>query len=180
MVGVRQKSPAVVQNARGGRARSVMITPRPEGWRAPALPREVTAPLVDPVQARFQPAALRHTREVWRRWWGSPPSQAVDLGSDLEAVRWWIICVFRRSLYIQVVREQPLVKGSAGQPVPNPLERVIRGLTLDINRAADRFGMDSLSRFRLHFEAQGERRGDPAPVSWDVVDDDADPLAALL
>lgn len=130
----------------------------------PALPPGVTAPLADPVQARYQPLAVKHARMIWREWWGSQPAFAVDLGSDLEAISWWIVCVFRRALYIQVVRERPLVKGSTGQPVSNPLERVISGLTEDINRAEERFGMDTLSRFRLAFEPLRSR---PEEGSWD-------------
>lgn len=180
MANVRQKAPELLKNGRGGRGRGVMVPERPNGWRVPALPSEVTAQILDPVQARFQPAAVAHTRTVWRDWWKSAPSHAVDMQSDREAIHWWIICVFRRALYIHIVREQPLVKGSTGQPTPNPLERVIRNLTADINRATDRFGMDTLSRFRLHFEAQGERRGEAPAISWDTspVEGD-DPLAAL-
>jgi len=180
MANVRQKAPELLKNPRGGRGRGVTVPERPPGWRVPSLPPEVTAPLTDPIQARFQPAAVAHTRGVWRDWWKSPPSYAVDMQSDREAVHWWIICVFRRAIYIHIVREQPLVRGSTGQPVPNPLERVVRSLTQDINRATDRFGMDTLSRFRLHFEAQGERRDGVSPITWDATpDDDDDPLAAL-
>lgn len=152
MANVRQKDPSLLVNRRGGRGKGVLVPAMAPLDRIPALPRECTAPLTDPVQARFQPAALRHTRLVWREWWRSTAAKAVDMASDLEAITWWIICVFRRAIYIQMVREQPLVRGSTGQPVPNPLERVIRGCTIDINRAADRFGMDTLARFRLHFE----------------------------
>lgn len=168
MVAVRQKSPTALQNTRGGRGKGVIVPEgRPKSWRKPALPREVTTPLTDPVQARFQPAALQHARTVWREWWRSGASLAVDLQSDMEALSWWIITVFRRALYIQIVREQPLVKGSTGQPVRNPLEHVIRGLTHDINHTSDRFGMDPLARFRLHFEAIGQRN---APDSEEIAE----------
>lgn len=150
----------------------------------PVLPKEVTAPLTDAVQARLQPVAIAHARRVWREWWRSRPSHAVDLQSDMEALSWWIICVFRRALYLQIVIQQPMVIGSQRQPVPNPLERVIARMTEDINRAESRFGMTTLDRFRMHFEQAGEEAG---PRSWlseaanggDAGDDGFDPYAVL-
>ena len=164
MANVRHKDPALLVNRRGslGRGRGVTVSVRPEGFRAPPLPPEVTTPLTDPAQARFQPAALRHTRLVWREWWRSQPSLGVDMTSDMEAIHWWIICVFRRSVYIQFVLAQPLVKNQeTGAVTTNPLERTIAKLTADIDRAAVRFGMDTLSRFRLHFEER-----EPVAEQW--------------
>jgi hypothetical protein len=155
MVAVRQKPATALQNTRGGRGRGVAVPGRPPGWKPPALPRAVTAKLADPVQAELQPAALKHAREVWQGWWRSAPAAAVDLESDREAIEWWITCVYRRALYTQVVLRQPMVRGSMGQPVVNPLEATVARLTRDIDQAADRFGMTTLARFRLHFEAQG-------------------------
>ena len=155
MVAVRQKPPSALQNTRGGRGRGVSIGGRPPGWRIPNIPREVTAPLTDAVQRAYQAGAVRHARAAWRSWWASPASLAVDVESDLEALNWWIICVFRRSLYLQLVRDQPLVKGSQKQPVRNPLEDVISAMSREIARVEARFGMTTLDRFRLHFEATG-------------------------
>lgn len=154
MVAVRQKDPATLVNRKGGRGRGVAIAMRPPGWRMPSLPPTVTDPLKDPVQATFRPLAMRHVRLVWREWWRSTASLGVDLGSDLEPLNWWILCVFRRALYVQIVREQPLVRGSMGQPVRNPLEGTIAKLSEDVARAEQRFGMTTLDRFRLHFEAR--------------------------
>lgn len=168
MVAVRRKPPTALQNTRGGRGRGVMAPGRPRDFRVPSLPAEITRPLSDPIQARMQPEAVKHARRIWREWWKSPPSMGVDIGSDMEALSWWIICVFRRSLYIQIVRQQPLVKGSMGQPVPNPLERVMARMSEDIARAEARFGMTTLDRFRLHFETKATRiQDDDAPTAID-------------
>lgn len=151
-MGVRQKPPTALQNTRGGRGRGVAVGGRPASWRTPPLPNEITNPLRDPIQALFQPRAVKHARTIWGKWWRSEPSIAVNEESDFAALQWWIICVFRRALYIWIVREQPLVKGSTGQPVANPLEDTIGKLTRDIQRAESRFGMTTLDRFRLNFE----------------------------
>lgn len=153
MAGVRLKSPDALQNTRGGRGRGVRVGVRPPGWKVPRLPDSVTRPLADGVQAKLQPAATAHARRIWKAWWSSAPSLAVDMASDLEAIEWWILCVFRRHLYAGIVLQQPMVRGSTGQPVVNPLEATVARLTSDIDRLADRFGMTTLSRFRLHFEA---------------------------
>lgn len=178
MVGARNKPPGMVVNARGGKVRVVSVGERPADWRRPQLPRECTRPFEDPVQARFHADALQYTRLVWREWWDSTAALAVDMKSDGEAIRWWIICVFRRSLYVQIVREQPLVKG-ANSAIPNPLSREIRMLTADINRAADRFGMDTLARFRLHFEMQGEKRVPEPPARPMLEEERPDPRHVL-
>ena len=112
--------------------------------RVPPLPPGVTEPVADPVQARAQPRAVAHARRVWSEWWTSPFSTRSEYNS--EALSWWIICVFRRSLYIQVVREQPLVKGSRGDVMTNPLETTMHKLTEEIARAEFRIGMLSARR----------------------------------
>lgn len=159
----------------------VVTQGRPDGWKPPALPRVVTASLSDPVQAKLRPAALAYTRSVWASWWASQAAKAVDLDSDLDALNWWITCLYRRAIYVAVVREQPLVRGSMGQLVANPLEGVIRGLTADINRVQERFGMDTLSRFRLSIEDRtAEAAARPGAISWDsVAPGGDDPLEAL-
>ena len=68
--------------------------------------------------------------------------------------------MFRRALYTAMVLAQPVVKGSMGQPVVNPLQGVIELLSRDIEWAAARYGMTPLDRFRLNIEVHGqERRG---------------------
>ena len=182
MANFRQKAPELLQFTRGGQGRRVVVTQgRPDGWKPPALPSAVTAPLADVAQAKLRPAALAYTRKIWEAWWRSQASKAVDLDTDANALDWWITCVFRREIYAAVAMQQPLVKGSMGQLVPNPLESVIRGLTADINRTQERFGMDTLSRFRLAIEDRtAESASRPSAISWDsVAVSGGDPLAAL-
>ncbi len=187
MAGARQKAPALLANNRGGRGRGLVVSTRGDTWRAPSLPHIISTPLVDPVQARFQPAALRQTRKVWRDWWAAQPSQAVDMLSDMAALDMWIICIFRRELYTQVVIAQPLVKGSNGQAMINPLERTIDKLSQRIERAEMHFGMTPLARFRLQLEYsdadhaaekmakrwQRREREEQAAVEADIIDLDA-------
>ena len=155
----------MLQNTRGGRGRGTSVALRPESWRMPPLPREVTETLDDALQRKHFPGALSHTRKVWRAWWESTPSMAVDLGSDMEALSFWIVCVFRRSLYGQIVRTQPIVVGSHQQPMTNPLERTIDRLSEHVARAEAKFGMTTLDRFRLHFEVKASPEDDEAEMA---------------
>lgn len=167
MVAVRQKDPSLLVNQRGGRGRGLAVLAREETWKPPRLPADVISPLTDPVQARFQPAAVKHARGRWNDWWKSSASQAVDVRSDMEALWWWITCVFRRALYVQIVREQPVVKGAKG-PIINPLERTISKLSADIARAEMHFGMTPLSRFRLQIEyVDSDRAAEKLRRRWE-------------
>jgi len=49
------------------------------------------------------------------------------------------------------VDKAPLVKGSHGQLMLNPLNRRIRELSEEIAKVSDRFGMNPMARWRLQF-----------------------------
>lgn len=164
---------------------------RPAGWKTPPLPREVTAPLpvllpgevrrqlagllgktegVSTMQESFDALTLKldeiakagqaRARSAWTKWWGSEASLACR-DEDLEPLRDWIVLVFRRHLYEEVTHMLPLIEGSHGQLMVNPLSRELRSITGMIRQVEDRFGMSSLGRFRLHFEKEeGEDEDD--------------------
>lgn len=132
MANVRHKPPELLQNARGGRVRSLTVVSQ-DGRRVPACPKGV-APL---------------TRKVWRSFWSSRPAQAVE-ECDYEQLRWWILCVDERERLREMVTASPLVKGSTGTLMLNPLARRVRELTAVIDRTADQFGMTPYSRFKLN------------------------------
>ena len=112
--------------------------------RVPPLPKEVTEPLMDTLQSRLQPQAVAHAQKVWSEWWRAPYAEACTPNQD--ALSWWITCVFRRALYIQVVRDRPLLKSSRGDLVVNPLEATVHTLTEEIAWAELRIGMETARR----------------------------------
>lgn len=95
-----------------------------------------------------------YARGVWRRYWSSPVSAAVELDADYEALRHWILAVDEREKLSELAVAQPLIPGArhtkeAPVFILNPLFRRIRELTDDIRRCQEAFGMNPLSRFRL-------------------------------
>ncbi len=126
MAGQRQKAPEHLAFRRGGRGRKLQIVPKT---------RKVQAP------AGLDPYA--------RRVWMSKVSSAVDLDAHMERLRHWILCVNERERLRPLLEASPPVNGSHGQLVVNPLQRRIRELTRDIERAEEAYGMTPLSVFRL-------------------------------
>jgi hypothetical protein len=73
--------------------------------------------------------------DAWAGFWRSPVSQAVDRDADMPALHRWIEAVNDRERIVKVVRKQPLVDGSKGQPTLNPLVRMLADLESNIRRA---------------------------------------------
>ena len=135
MVNVRQKAPNKLINKRGGRGRGMDV----KIDRKRTLPRAPTG-LDD------------YARKVWKAFWESAPSHAVDLGADMERLHHWVRCVDERKRLWDLVARSPLTPGTRrGHFVPNPLGRRVRELSREIERAEEAFGMTPLSRFRLQF-----------------------------
>lgn len=141
MAGQRQKVPALLANDRGGRGRGLTVVARGE--------RPVPRP----------PAGLgTYARKAWREFFSDWVSDAVVMSADGERLRWWIHCVDERQKLEATLAKAPLVKGSHGQLMLNPLQRRVDRLTRDIERAEEAFGMTALSRFRLQLTATEARR----------------------
>ncbi len=132
---VRQKDPALLVNKRGGRGRGLSVVRRGETFQPPPVPAGINAP----------------GRRAWEAFWRSDVSLSVDLDADSTDLLHWVRCVDERERLWAIVKKAPLVKGSHGQLMANPLSRRIRDLTQDIDRISDRFGMNPMARFRLQF-----------------------------
>ena len=103
----------------------------------------------------LQPGAQRR----WRKLWVSPVAGLIDLDADGEALERWIHCVSERERLQSLADKTPLVTGSTGQLVANPLYGVIRGLSREIARLEDHFGLTPLGRMRLGFVQTQVDRG---------------------
>ena len=132
MAGVRRVAPENLAFQRAGRGRTLTVVP-PADRKVPTAPRGIG----------------KLARAIWRDFWQSPVSAAVDLGADQYAVKRWILAVDERERLLEEVTPERLVRGSMGQEILNPLYRRIDVLTKEIERAEERFGMTPQSRFRL-------------------------------
>ena len=131
MAGKRQKPPSELVYRRGGRVRA--LVPVEVANSAPPAPEGLG----------------NHAAAVWRAFWASKVSGAVDVMVDGEALRHWILCVDEREKLRAATVRAPLVKGSHEQLMLNPLFRRLRDLNREIAAAEEHFGMTPLARLRL-------------------------------
>jgi P27 family predicted phage terminase small subunit len=131
----RQKDPALLINRRAGRGRGLTVLPRDDAFIVPA-----------------PPAGLRAAgRRAWRDFWTADVSAAVDIAADREDLEDWIKAIDERAKLRVTADKAPLVRGSHGQFMLNPLFRRLTTLDDKIQRYSDRFGMNPAARFRLQF-----------------------------
>jgi len=133
VVNVRQKPPGLLVNRRGGRGRGLEVL----------VPAVRVVPSLPPA-----PAGLRWgegVEQLWRDFWASPVSAAVDLQADGERLGRWLECIQEREALLAEVRAE----GYAPAGVSHPHLVYIKHLDREIARLAERFGMDPLARFRL-------------------------------
>ncbi|MFN0145957.1 MAG: P27 family phage terminase small subunit [Dehalococcoidia bacterium] len=136
MAGARQKAPILLADSRRGRGRGLVV---------PVVQRKAPA----------APSGLHNTaRVVWREFWASPVSQAVDIQADRYALQQWIRAIDEAERLNEIAVSQPLIPGSRHTKekphlILNPLFRRIERLQDDIRRSQEAFGMTPLSRFRL-------------------------------
>jgi hypothetical protein len=91
---------------------------------------------------------------IWREFWRSPLGNAVDPQGDGPALRRWITLVSNRDAILASFGPgdfdlSPMVLGSTGNLVLNPMLRLEERLSREIMMYEDRFGMTPLARMRL-------------------------------
>lgn len=128
---VRQKPIAALAFKRGGRGVVPII---------PAPPRDIPEPPDD-----VSPYAV----QVWEEFWQTDVAGAVNLKRDGERLRHWIRCVSERDRLWPLWVRQPLMEGRKAGLIGNPLWRMIKDLTADIDRCEAVFGMTPLYKMRL-------------------------------
>ncbi len=141
MANVRQKAPGLLVNRRGGRGRGLTVVAREQR-----------------VAPRPPPGLSPYARRVWREFFGDWVADAVVWSADGERLRWWIQCVAERQRLAEILRKAPLVRGATGALIPNPVARLVRELTRDIERTEEAFGMTPTSRFRLQLLSTESQR----------------------
>lgn len=96
------------------------------------------------------PRGLRKSaKDAWTAFWSSPMAALIEVESDMDAIKDWAYCISERDRLRPLLRKEPLVIGSTGQLVANPLEKIINQYTRQIDRYREQFGMTPLSRMRL-------------------------------
>lgn len=156
MAGKRQKVTDTLQDRRPQRTvgRDIAIS------RPSARPIPIT------------PAGLRKVaKDAWVEFWQSPMSSLVQDDSDMDALRDWAWLMSERDRLQPMVKKEPLVLGSTGQLVVNPISKLVADYTRRITQYRDQFGMTPLSRMRLGI-AVGEAADTLASLSMSAGSDE--------
>ncbi len=123
--------------------------PKPDDRRQrqntrPELPTTAPGPAPDP------PAGLlKTTRDQWETYWRSSLARYVDQDTDRPAIERLFTLYDERERALQGYRKSRLVKGSQGQPVLNPLARLMSTLDSEIRQLEDRLGLNPKARATL-------------------------------
>lgn len=153
-------------------------------WRGG--PKTVTIPKGNRVVHVPEPpdGLQERTVEQWESYWCSDVAQVVERRSDMAGVRRLFQLYDERDRAYQGYRGERLVEGSQGQPVINPLAKVMQNLDSEIRQLEDRFGLNPKARLQLGIHMTEARKGLSALMDGldpyaDSDDDDSDEAATL-
>ncbi len=130
--------------------------------------RERSVPGV-PFRFRF-----KSTGVWWESFWLSPVGLLVSVESDLPVVVRLVSLLELREAAVRSVRVDPLVVGSQGQPVENPLAKAMSRYDSEIRALEDRLGLSPRARLSLNISLGAAKKSlDELVGSGDVeVEDD--------
>lgn len=129
----RQKHPDALADRRPSRTGTRVTL-------APIADRPVPSP-----PANLHPVA----QQAWLAFFSSPISGAIDLNADWDAVCDWGYCLSQREELRAEIKRAPMVSGSTGQMVLNPLTARLNQIEKQINYYREHLGLTPLSRMRL-------------------------------
>lgn len=111
----------------------------------------VAAPEPDAVIVPDPPTGLlKKSKEIWRDYFTSPVSQAVELSSDRPRLERWILLVDEWHRTLRAMRKRGRWElGSQGQPVLSPLAGYLMQLEGQIKAAETELGMTPRARLSL-------------------------------
>lgn len=134
MQGNRPQKPASqLQNQRGGRAerRTLRVVAPTERRKVPRVPADLGA----------------RGRIIWRAYWSDPVSVAAT-GVDIYDIHRYCQLIEQREELEAQIAARPLVENGYGLG-PNPLTRIVKEMTREIEKTRDMLGILPLSRMRL-------------------------------
>jgi len=140
MAGQRQKAPEVLVNKWGGRVKPAQAVAAPV--KRPPAPRGLG------------PEASKAWRDIW-----SAPVAGAWSPAELPVLLRWVRGFDDWTVLRAKVLADPLVAGSHGQPVLNPLASRVQALEANLHALEDRLGMSPLARFRLNIAAVRAEEG---------------------
>ena len=94
---------------------------------------------------------LAATQEAWNRFWKSQVGRVLDVEIDLPAVTRLHSLMDERERAYRAYRRKRMIRGSTGQPVVNPMIRVVHDCDKEIRQMEDRLGKTIRSRAQIGF-----------------------------
>lgn len=127
-----QKPASQLQNQRGGRVeRRTLRVVEPAERTLPRVPRDLG----------------ERGRVIWRAYWSDPVSLAAT-GVDIYDIHRYCQLIEQREELEAQIAKRPIVETGYGES-PNPLTRIVKELTREIEKTRDMLGILPLSRMRL-------------------------------
>lgn len=116
--------------------------------------------LPHPLDGALPPPAglLKRTRVAWERFWESDVAQAIQAESDMPMVERLFRLRDDRERAHRAYRADPLIQGSQGQSVLNPMAQVVKNCDSEIRALEDRLGLNPQARLRLGIVLDDVRR----------------------
>ena len=105
-------------------------------------------PIAPPIPAPPEGLLLSSVAR-WNEFWSSDVARVVDRLAHISSLRDWVRAVDERDRVVPVLHQAPIVRGSTGQPVLNPLAQYAVQLDAQIARAERDFGMTPGAAARL-------------------------------
>ena len=120
------------------------------GARGPAAKRPSMALSAVPVGAPFDPPEnlCAEAMAQWDAYWSDPVSTS-PTAADRGVVLRWIESLNRYVLYQRAADEEPVVRGSMGQPVKNPMHALATEALAVVERCEKQLGIGGKNRADL-------------------------------
>lgn len=120
---------------------------------------------------------LKASVAEWDAFWASDLARAVER-QDIPVLERLFLMRDEWARYSKAVRKEPLVEGSQGQPVINPLAKRMNDLQSEIRQLEDRFGLNPAGRAKLNVTFGDAQRSIQDLVRSAYDDDDGHTLVA--
>lgn len=133
MAGKPHKPTNQLQNQRGGRAerRTLRVVEPSERRKLPRVPRDLG----------------ERGAVIWRAYWADPVSLAAT-GVDIYDIHRYCQLIDQRAELETKIAAKPIVENGYGEG-PNPLTRIVKEMTREIEKTREQLGILPLARMRL-------------------------------
>jgi hypothetical protein len=138
------------------------------------------APHVSMILPDPPPDLGKEAVEAWYSYWSDSRSNAAET-ADKSVITRWVSELNRYHISVRAADNEPLVEGSQGQQVENPLYKIAYRAQASANGYEQQLGIGALNAMKLGI-AKGDAVRSLSDLNRDaeVVDGDDDPRLAII